>query len=206
MTVKQTLEAQEAGDKRNGETRVSVNEMVISLCEMSDEEVGIEGLKDEEVEVDLNDDSMIIEEEVTEEGFKTDMEIDLTEVIVKIGLIEEIDLKDVEIVTREEIEVDTEEEVIEVTSEEIVEVEVDSEILVIMIVLNVKLTKDPKTQKIGESLTLTVNQSTRMMEAGEDLKQKIISQQTLLGTLTGVNLQNHSQSKEAGEQSQTISL
>lgn len=182
MTVRQTIEAQEDGDnKRNGEMRVLVNEMDISLCEMSDEEEVIEGLRDED-EGDLNDDSMIIDEEEIEVDSKTDTGIDLndsTEEIVKTDSTEEIDSKDVEIVTIEETEVVSVEEVIEVASEEvtevseeIVEVEAVSEILETMIVLNVKPTKDPKVLMTGVSQTQTVNPPVKSMEAGDQLLPK----------------------------------
>lgn len=212
MTVKQTIEAQEAGDsKRNGEMRALVNEMDTNLCEMIDEMA--EGLKDEVEEAVLNDDLMITDEEVIEVDSKTDMGIvliDLIEETVKIDSTETVEtevIEETEVGSEEgEIEVDLE-VVIEEVSGVIVEVEADSETLEIMIGLNVKLIRDRKIQMIGESRILTVNQSMKMtMEVGVQLQPKIYSQPTPLETQIGVNLQNHSQYKVAGELSLIINL
>jgi len=212
MTVKQTIEVQEAGDsKRNGETRASVNEMDINLCEMIDETAV--GLKEEVEEAVLNDDLMITDEEEIEVDSKTDMGIvliDLIEETVKIDSTETVEtevIEETEVGSEEgEIEVDLE-VVIEEVSGVIVEVEADSETLEIMIGLNVKLISDRKIQMIGESRILTVNQSMKMtMEVGVQLQPKIYSQPTPLETQIGVNLQNHSQYKVAGELSLIINL
>ena len=185
--------------------------MDTNLCEMIDEMA--EGLKDEVEEAVLNDDLMITDEEVIEVDSKTDMGIvliDLIEETVKIDSTETVEtevIEETEVGSEEgEIEVDLE-VVIEEVSGVIVEVGVDSETLEIMIGLNVKLIRDRKIQMIGESRILTVNQSMKMtMEVGVQLQPKIYSQPTPLETQIGVNLQNHSQYKVAGELSLIINL